>query len=378
MSRRYALRLLATASLHGVKVARADEIPAPKESARVGLELRFDYDMTQVKWDQEDATHVNEQSEKFAAASPLVNIHGRIDDQTTYRIRYSFLNDFTRESAGNDGLPTGVQYFYVTHTINDVWTLQVGKQFVLTGSWEYNYNIAELYHYSATFARAPTFAETGAQLGAHIGKQFFAVQLFNSVPESARKQSQDLIKVAAWYGNFSNGTILPIVSYAIFPRPREKIGDVRDEASATTELSYGARFNQGNFEYEVVGAFLRTPDHSFFQADAMTEDVTAVKVPSDEWQLAYGLLRYKLEDPKLEPFVKVTLDEAKTGGAKSQRFTRASAGIEYYPQASAFRYHLVYILQRDKYLEFSNDGLVAQTANERRQSSILIGSGAVF
>jgi hypothetical protein len=357
--------------------AWAQEQKKAEPSARLGLELRFDWDATSVEWEKEDQDHENSRSEKFVAASPLINVFGTLSENTSYRIRYNLQSDFTGASAGSDGLPSGIHYLYVTHKINDQLSLQVGKQFVLTGSWEFNYSIAQLYHYSATFLKAPSLFETGAQLGWNVAGQFFALQLLNSVPESSRKQSNEMIKVLAWYGNFGDGAIQPIVSYAIFPRPRDKVGSIRDDKTETTEWSYGTRINQGPWEYELVGGSVRSSDYTAYRDDG-TGVVSEVRTPSDAWQLIYGLVRYKVADPRIEPFLKITQDEGKTSGEKSHSFTRGSIGLEYFPESSPLRYHLVHVRQRDRYLAFSRDGVLQQAANERRQSSVLLGTGANF
>lgn len=357
--------------------AWAQEQKKEEPSAKLGLELRFDWDATSVEWEKEDTDHQNSLSEKFVAASPLINVFGTLSENTSYRVRYALQSDFTAESAGSDGLPAGIHYLYVTHKINDQLSLQVGKQFVLTGSWEYNYSIAQLYHYSATFLKGPSLFETGAQVGWNVAGQFFALQLLNSVPESSRKRSDELIKVLAWYGNFGNGAIQPIVSYAIFPRPRDKVGSVRDDKAETQEWSYGTRINQGPWEYELVGGNLRSSDYTAYRDDG-SGTVTEVSTAAEAWQLIYGLVRYKFADPRIEPFLKITQDEGKTAGERSHSFTRGSIGLEYFPENSPLRYHLVHVRQRDRYLAYSRGGVPQQDANERRQSTVLLGTGANF
>ena len=75
--------------------ALAQEEKRTEPSAKLGLELRFDWDATRVEWDKEDKDHENSLTEKCVAASPLINVFGTLSENTSYRVRYALQSDFT-------------------------------------------------------------------------------------------------------------------------------------------------------------------------------------------------------------------------------------------------------------------------------------------
>lgn len=344
-------------------------------SVKIGLDVRFDAEVTKTEWDKEGAGNVNSLVEKFVLTSGRFNIYGKIDEATTYRIRYEMKGNHTE--AGADNITSAINYFYIDHSFGDLY-LRVGKQFIVTSSWEFQYNRSQVYHYSETFLRVPAFYETGAQIGYKFAGQTIGIQATNSIPESSEKKGRDFTKGFFWYGDISDKLLQPIVSYVVFPRSVSEVGGMRDSRVSTTVASLGTKLNLKPFDFDLYGGQVATPKFKSYEQDKTTGTANEVSHVEEVWSTVVAYARVKLEEPKLHPFTKISHDQGKVDGKDYFAFTRYSLGVEWFPTSDQYWLQAVYVGHDDKFLKIEDGGATLQSENTRKVSKYIVGVGSAF
>jgi|GEM_PF-2690870 len=364
--------IFALMSVNNVGMAAEESYPT---APALSFDVRFDAESTTTKWDESEEGKQDSLTEQFSLWSGRINIRGKVDAKTSYRIRYDMAKDHT--DAGTDKITGAINYFYFDHAFNDMFYMRVGKQFVVTSSWEFNYNKAEAYHYSETFLKVPAFFETGAQFGTKIFGQTVGIQATNSIPEDAEKKGKEFTKGIFWYGNFADKLLQPIVSYNIFPRVAMSAGDKTDDEVSTTVFSVGTKVNFSPFDFDIYGGQVKTPKFTAYQIDA-ANNVTESTQQEENWSTLVLYGRYKMNNPMLHPFLKMSLDKGKVGGKDYYDFQRISTGVEWFPESERFWIHGVFVSQNDKYLEVKDGSSTIQSKNTKLVTKYLVGVGSSF
>ena len=75
-----------------------------------------------------------------------LDIQGDINNQLSYRFRPTFNKVFTPNSI--EKLSKAVDYAYLTWKPSDVFSLKIGKQYVMLGGYEYGANAKDIRHFS--------------------------------------------------------------------------------------------------------------------------------------------------------------------------------------------------------------------------------------
>lgn len=348
-------------------------------SVKLGFDVRFDAISEAGRISKQGQKTQKKNTESFTFWSSRFNLRGQIDENTSYRIRYQAQSDHT--NAGADGLTGAIQYFYIDRKFGD-FNLRLGKQFVVTSSWEFNIDRSKTYHYAKTFVQSPGFYETGAQVSYSFWGQTIGIQATNSLPESASKRSSDFTKGLFWYGNFEVGGLIvkPIASVVAFPKAQIEGEELLSDAT-TMQYSVGSRFYYGAWDFYVIGGRVYTPDY-----DGMASEIDKDGLPitqsrhiySEDWRTAIAYLRYQFKDPAIHPFVKYSYDQGNIGGYHYADYKRYSAGLEWFPESDRLWFHLVYVNKRDedRALQIAGDVVKEQKVHESER--IIAGVGSNF
>ena len=230
--------------------------------------------------------------------------------------------DFQPTSTVDNGLSNTVDEASLTKTINN-FSVIIGKQFVLTGGRENDYSGRDIYLYSE-FSDTVTDNLTGVSAGYTFAAQNLYLQYLQQTDSAKNPLSDKKVIGAAFYGDFLDKMIMPIISY-------HKLGTNRPGAY-DIQTAVGLRFNIQNFIVEA--------DYLMFEQEKMSNG-------DRELTSIVGHLRYVHEN--FQPFVKYIKDDGKKGyagiisGAEKSERTSFEVGLEYVPNKDEdMRYHVVY------------------------------------
>lgn len=338
-------------------------------TARLGLDVRVDFTANSNTAAAEDTI----KTEEFAAPNPRINLLGELGSKTSYRIRLDASGTYS--GGGNDHLSDAFNYLYLYHEFNDSLGIRVGKQFVVTSAWEFNYDTSKIYHYGETFLKVPSFYETGASVELKFSGQTVGLQAANSQPETgtnAKQRADDLIQGIYWYGSLIGDLLQPIASAVWFPRVRAQYNGVRDQKATITQYALGTRVNLKALRFDLTLGQVSMPEYQFFdiQNDRQTTRV------SEDWQGIVFNAQYNLT-PQWQPFAKITYDQSKVDSKKSASFLRYSLGTEYYPENDKWWLHTTYIHQDNKESAFATPK-ASRAERHQKTDTLLAGVGVYY
>lgn len=247
----------------------------------------------------------------------------KINETTTAKLTLDFL-----PAVGNDnGTSNIVDEAYLTKTFGAL-SVILGKQAIMTGGRENDYSSRDVYMYSRfadSIMKNMVGASAGYSLsGQNVYLQYLQVSDANKTPLTDKK-----VIGAAYYGEWMNKMIMPILSY-------HKLGTNRP-GSYDTQAVASLRLNIAKFFIEGDYLMLKQEDKSA-AGDAKLNTVVAHA-------------RY-IFDQGFQPFAKFIKEDGKKGfegimgtgsGAIESERTAFEVGLEYYPTKDEdMRYHVVY------------------------------------
>jgi len=338
-------------------------------TARLGLDIRMDFISTSDSAEGVKTTKTQE----FAAPNPRINILGELGPKTTYRVRIDASSSF--DGGGRDQISDAFNYLYLYHEFNDLLGIRVGKQFIVTSGWEFNYDTSKIYHYGETFLKVPSFYETGAAVEFKFAGQVIGLQAANSQPESganANRQTEDMIQAVYWYGSLMGAKIQPVASAVWFPRVRSEYNGIRDEKATTAQYALGARFDLKPIRFDLTVGQVAIPDYKFFDAQANSQ---ATRNDEDWLGLVFNS-QYSL-NPQWQPFAKITYDQSKVDNEDRASFLRYSIGTEYYPESEKWWLHATYVHQDNKQAAVATNK-VALAESHQKTDALLVGVGIYY
>lgn len=232
--------------------------------------------------------------------------------------------DFTPNPTTDNGTSKLVDVASLTKKFGS-FSVILGKQFVLTGARENDYSGREIYLYSR-FADSITSNLVGASVVYTMFEQNFYLQYLQQTDANKTPLTDKKVIGAAYYGEWMNKMIMPILSY-------HKLGTSRIGAY-DTQMAAGVRFTFDQIFAEV--------DYLVLEQEKMTAAGDA-KVNS-----VVAHVRY-LSEMGFQPFVKYIMEDGKNGydgiiaGADKSERSAFEVGLEYYPTKDEdMRYHVVY------------------------------------
>lgn len=306
-----ALTILATVALTSTSAFALDTVMAAKG--------RFDYIHTET----ENKPGTKTSSGALTTSFLKLVVDSKVNESTTAKLTL----DFTNSIGADNGTSNLVDEAYLTKKFEAL-SVIVGKQAVMTGGRENDYSARDIYLYSR-FAESITENLVGASVGYSMFGQNAYLQYLQQANSGVANQTPFTDKKvigAAYYGEWMNKMIMPILSY-------HKLGTNRAGAY-NTQMAASLRVNVDKFFVEA--------DYLVLEQEKLTAAGDA-KVNSIVAHARY------LFDEGFQPFVKYINEDGKKGyanivsGSTDSERSAFEVGLEYYPTKDEdMRYHVVY------------------------------------
>lgn len=308
-----ALTILATVALTSTSAFALDTVMAAKG--------RFDYIHTETETKPGGETSSGVLTTSFLK---LV-VDTKVNESTTAKLTL----DFTNSIGADNGTSNLVDEAYLTKRYEAL-SVILGKQAVMTGGRENDYSARDVYMYSR-FAESITENLVGASVGYSMFGQNAYLQYLQQANSGVAGQvpfTDKKVIGAAYYGEWMNKMIMPILSY-------HKLGTNRAGAY-NTQMAASLRVNVDKF---------------FVEADYLVLEQEKTATGDAKVNSIVAHARY-IFDQGFQPFVKFITEDGKKGykgimgltstAIDSER-TAFEVGLEYYPTKDEdMRYHVVY------------------------------------
>ncbi len=236
-------------------------------------------------------------------------------------------------AATSDNTNNYIDSIYVTRTLAEGLTLDIGKRGLLGGGFEVTHGAIDQYAKSNYWTTVDT---TGNQFGLTLDKEFMGhhvmVQLSNGNKgrQVNSENSQSRMGWAAeWLGSYANGMVKSNVGYTVVPSTTSN--------QSTDLLGAGLQFNVTNFVIEADYGVVTSVKAATGNKDKKTTSIVG--------SVAYTGME------TLTPFAKVISETKKqnTDGSKSDEIMAFGLGVEYKEaKTDAIRYHAVYTSEGHK------------------------------
>jgi predicted porin len=303
-----ALTILATVALTSTSAFALDTVIAAKG--------RFDYIHTKT----ENKPGGETSSGVLTTSFLKLIIDSKVNESTTAKLTL----DFTNPTNLDNGTSNLVDEAYLTKKFEAL-SVILGKQAVMTGGRENDYSAREIYLFSR-FAESITDNLVGASVGYSMFGQNVYLQYLQQTDANKTPLTDKKVIGAAYYGEWMNKMIMPILSY-------HKLGTNRPGAY-NTQMAASLRVNADKFFVEA--------DYLVLEQEKLTAAGDA-KVNSIVAHARY------LFDNGFQPFVKYINEDGKKGyanivaGSTDSERSAFEVGLEYYPTKDEdMRYHVVY------------------------------------
>ncbi len=210
-----------------------------------------------------------------------IDFQGSLGELNTYRLRLDPLKAQQANQA-RSGVSTHVDFGFLTHKLNDEWNLSMGKIITGMGGAEAMNNPGDIYLRSTAGDEVGAiYWPVGMQAQGVWGDHKLNINVANiteDVTSGGSLSSTSQLAGFTYLGKFSEGTILPSISY--------HTEDFKDSATVKQTRNYlavGAKFLVSDFEIEAdMLSNTRKPDP---QTTGKALDTTS----------AVALVRYKME-----------------------------------------------------------------------------------
>lgn len=282
----------------------------------IGLKGRFDY--IHSKLENKPGT---ETSSGVMTTSYLALItSSKINETTQAKLVLNFRSDSTLDN----GAQNMVNEANLTKT-HDAFSAIIGKQAILTGGRENDYSYRDMYIYSR-FADTYIYYATGLSLGYSKNGQNLYVQYLEQADSVANPLTDKKITGVAYYGDWMNQMIMPIISYH----------------------RYGTN-RPGAYNNIFSGSLRFTIDKFFIEGDYLTNEQEKFSASGDAKVTSVVTHARYMFEQGFQPFAKFITEKGKNGfsaivsGATESERKAFEVGVEYYPvKDEDMRYHVVY------------------------------------
>lgn len=325
----------------------------------------------------------------FATSRNRINIRGKVDADTTYRIRIRFDRDQDTLTSDIANYANNVDMFYVTNALTERLKITAGKLYKLDGGTEglqSGMNLHSIsYYYLA--GRGPGIFQPGLQLDYSAGEDHrFTVQFVNSpytncrLEDTAGNEVCPQQKTKYLGTNFTyRGHILawhfkPIITLGRYPHiPAKSAVGAEDEDVATHKFGVGFWYDRDAYHMEFDIKTSQTPEHQIL-AD-YTSATANVTDPSASILTFYTKQSYWITD-QYKVQLQYSNDERKSSSKVTGRFNHYSAALEVYPSSKNLRYHFGIRNYQDETKAYQNDTLTME--QDTSTNTIFAGMGAIW
>ena len=204
-----------------------------EEMLNIMLDTRIDFQTTFNNGNFDEAT--------FQGQTFKLWIVGEIVPGIRYRVRHRLNKP---QSPLREGYSAATDQAWLAFDIGKHWTITAGKQSVQFGTFEYDYNPADIYLGTMCFNDLDAY-KTGVNVAYKFAGQTLNVQVVNSDNPQFASDSYKKKALAAtflWEGNLFNGAVKTRWGYGAFQHQRDKFYHW---------LTPGIQFNIGKFTTEI-------------------------------------------------------------------------------------------------------------------------------
>ena len=255
---------------------------------------------------------------------------GEIVPGIRYRVRHRLNKP---QTPLREGYSAATDQAFLAFDFGD-WTITAGKQSVQFGTFEYDYNPADIYQPTMAFDDLDAY-KTGVNVAYNFAKQRLNLQVVNSdAPQFARDDYKNKAMAVnlLWEGSLANDMIKTRWGYGAFQHTKKKFYNW---------ITVGTQLNVQKFTAE-LDYYLGNRDMDY---SAVVEDPALgsryVKDQSVSLNLKYDLGKWK-------PFVKGTWNQRHDKAMDNNAYesTGVQAVVEYYPFTNSLvkdlRFHAAY------------------------------------
>jgi hypothetical protein len=319
-----------------------------------------------MSWIGEDrdnkATGIGSSSELKAEWARVI-FNGKLDAATTYNVDVNLAAN-TSVAPGTDNTGGLIDEVFITRTLAEGTTLDIGKKPLNFGGIEASHLIKDEYASSAYYGVVSSQDnEFGLTLNKEFAGQVLSLQYFNgnknrkTGPSNDQNSQTKYGYSAQWVGSLANGMIKPNVGYVIMPKT---IAGQQDEL-----LGAGFVLSAGIFSLQADYGSVTNKKQGTNNVDKKKDSIS-------------GVFSYVGHD-LVTPFAKYIADTDKTNndGTKKSTTKTYALGFEFKESKTAtVRYHAVYSSAETKYastaIASSAGGLI--TGDKKTIGTILIGA----
>lgn len=318
------------------------------------VDTRVDYQMDFNKSDLENAF--------FHGQTLKIWVAGEIIPGIRYRVRHRLNKPQTPLREGYSG---ATDHAWLAFDAGSRWTFTVGKQSVQLGTFEYDYNPADIYVPTMIYNDFDGY-KLGLDVAYKFANQAIHLQFANSdAPQFASEayKNKSLAISTLWEGNLFQGALKTRWGYSAFQHEKSKfyhwltLGTQLNVDKFTAELDY-YRGNR-NMDY---GAEVNNPD-------------LGVRYVADQ----SASLNLKYDFGKWKPFLKGTWNQRhdKDSDADAYESWGVQAVVEFYPFTNKYvkdlRFHAMYA-----YSSTDFDEALASVLPTKQAHSLLVGTRWLF
>jgi len=193
----------------------------------------------------------------FKGQTVRIWLVGEIVPGIRYRLRHR-LNK-AESTIPRDNYSGATDHAWISFDIGKTWTITVGKQAVQIGTFENDYNGADVYQGTMVFNDLDA-SKTGVNVAYKVGKQILNVQVTNSDTPQFASEEYDNRALAfnfLWVGDLFNEVIRTRWGYGAFQHTKTKfynwitLGTQFNLGRFTTELDYYGGNRQIDYGYMV-------------------------------------------------------------------------------------------------------------------------------
>ncbi|MEC4114136.1 porin [Myroides pelagicus] len=183
--------------------------PASEHINQFDLMLDTRYDFNNV------FTPTSTELSKFQVNQTRVRLTTKLFDKVSFDFRYSF---------ANSGQPDALEFAFIEYRFNKHWAISAGKLFTAWGSYEIDYNGAELYKYSIVGNNLEVFTP-GVNFMYYAKKHKFTFQVstpnsdFFAIPEYKNKSYYYMF---LWEGSLFNDKVKTRYGYSLMQHDASK------------------------------------------------------------------------------------------------------------------------------------------------------------
>ena len=300
-----------------------DKLLWDDEMLNIMLDTRVDFQTTINNGDTDEMS--------FRGQTFKIWLVGEIIPGIRYRVRHRLNKP---QTPLREGYSAATDQAWLAFDIGKHWTITAGKQSVQFGTFEYDYNPADIYTPTMCFDDLDAY-KTGVNVAYKIANQVLNVQVVNSdAPQFASDdyKNKALALNVLWEGNLFKDVLKTRWAYGAFQHEKEKFYNW---------LTAGTQLNIGHFTTEFdyyLGS--RDMDYGYM----VGKDDLGTRYVRD--QSAAVNLKYNFG--KLRPFVKGTWNQRfdKKMDRRAYESKGIQAVLEYYPfdnkLVKDLRFHLMY------------------------------------